>query len=80
MAPGRFPESATTVTCHQHSSNSLPALGLGSEFFYDITLGCIEVKISRYGIGLMLWGDGVVDVKDLIVLAENMFEKTVSLE
>lgn len=65
MALGRFPESATTVTCHQHSSNSL----LDLEFFYDMILGCIEVKMSRYGIGLMLWGDGVVDVKNLIVLA-----------
>jgi hypothetical protein len=65
MAPGRFPESVTTVTSHQHSSNDL----LDLEFFYDMILGCIDVKISRCGIGLMPWGDGIDNFKDLIVLA-----------
>ena len=26
-------------------------------------------------IGLMPWGDGIVDVQDLIVLAEHLFEE-----
>ena len=69
MAPGRFRVSATIVMCHQRSSNSLPVRGLGLEFFYDMILGCIEVKISRYGIGLMPWGDGIDNFQDLIVLA-----------
>lgn len=33
-----------------------------------------------YDIGLMPWGDGIVDVQDLIVLVEHLFEEYPAIE
>ena len=57
-----------------------PIIDFNSDGIVDSTDICIMV--DHWGtdetfcdIGLMPWGDGIVDVQDLIVLAEHLFEE-----
>ena len=56
----------------------LPIVDFNSDGIVDATDECIMINhwgenYSLCDIGPMPWGDGTVDVKDLIVLAENMY-------
>jgi len=58
----------------------IPIVDLNNDGIVDATDMCIMVDNwgtdnSLCDIGPMPWGDGVVDVQDLIVLAEHLFEK-----
>jgi hypothetical protein len=56
----------------------LPIVDFNGDGIVDATDECIMINhwgenYSLCDIGPMPWGDGIVDVKDLIVLAENMY-------
>ncbi len=58
----------------------LPIVDLNSDGIVDATDMCIIVNNwgtdnSLCDMGPMPWGDGIVDVQDLIVLAEHLFEE-----
>jgi hypothetical protein len=58
----------------------IPIVDLNSDGIVDATDMCIVVDNwgtdnSLCDIGPMPWGDGIVDVQDLIVLAEHLFEE-----
>jgi hypothetical protein len=62
-----------------------PIVDLNSDGIVDAADMCIVVDNwgtdnSLCDIGPMPWGDGVVDVQDLIVLAEHLFEETPPVE
>ena len=58
----------------------VPIVDLNGDAFVDAADMCIVVDNlgtdnSLCDVGPMPWGDGIVDVKDLIVLAEHLFEE-----
>jgi Tol biopolymer transport system component len=63
----------------------IPIVDLNSDGVVDADDMCIMVDYwgtdeSLCDIGPMPWGDGIVDVQDLIVLAEHLFEEIPSVE
>jgi len=62
-----------------------PVVDLNADGIVDAADMCIIVDNwgtddSLCDIGPMPWGDGIVDVQDLIVLAEHLFEETTPVE
>jgi predicted secreted protein/Tol biopolymer transport system component len=58
----------------------IPVVDLNGDGFVDA--GDVSVMVDNWGtdnslcdVGPMPWGDGIVDVQDLLVLAEHLFEK-----
>ncbi len=63
----------------------IPIVDLNSDGIVDAADVCIMVDYwgtdePLCDIGPMPWGDGVVDVQDLIVLADHLFEETIPVE
>ena len=63
----------------------IPIVDLNDDGIVNSSDICIMVEhwLTDYplcDIGPMPWGDGIVDIQDLIVLAEHLFEETIPVE
>ena len=74
-----------TPTCDIWQVSIDPVVDLNADGIVDAADMCMIVDSwgtdnSLCDIGPMPWGDGIVDVKDLIVLAEHLFEEIPPVE